>query len=204
MVWAIAWKWRSVTGGDDGLTGWSGRMFAIPLVGQFGLSNITFLYYLVFSAAVICILACWYFTKTPLGNTLASIKSNQNRANFIGINVALAKLALFSFAGLIAGVSGGLFILFKNIATPSFLDMFMSFHVVLISVIGGYANFLGPIVGSFIYVYMVHHLSSFTENWPVIMGVFFVLLILFCPGGMIGMFQQFLERVTFRRGKPNS
>jgi branched-chain amino acid transport system permease protein len=204
MIWAIAWKWRSVTGGDDGLTGWSSRMVDIPLVGQFALRNVSFLYYLVFSVAAICILLCWFFTKTPLGNTLASIKSNQNRANFLGINIALAKLALFSFSGLIAGVSGSLFILFKNIVTPNFLDMFMSFHVVLISVIGGYANFLGPIVGSFIYVYMVDYLSSFTKNWPVILGVFFVLLILFCPGGMIGMFQQLLKKVTFRRGKPNS
>jgi branched-chain amino acid transport system permease protein len=201
MVWAIAWKWRSVTGGDDGLTGWSSRMVDIPFVGQFGLSNITFLYYLVFSVTVICILSCWYFTRTPLGNTLASIKSNQNRANFLGINVGLAKLALFSFAGLIAGVSGGLFILFKNIATPNFLDMFMSFHVVLISVIGGYTNLLGPIVGSLIYVYMVDYLSSFTKNWPVVMGVFFVILILFCPGGMIGMFRQFSKKVTLSRRK---
>jgi branched-chain amino acid transport system permease protein len=204
MLWAIAWKWRSVTGGDDGLTGWSARVVDVPLLGQFSLSNVTFMYYLVFSVAVVCISLCWYFTRTPLGNTLSSIKSNSNRVNFLGINIGLAKLMLFGFAGLIAGVSGSLFILFKKMASPNFLDLFMSFDIVVISVIGGYTSFIGPIVGSFVYVYMVEYLSSFTENWQLIMGAFFVLLILFYPGGIVGMLRQFLKRVTFLRGKRQS
>jgi branched-chain amino acid transport system permease protein len=199
MFWAIAWKWRSVTGGDDGLTGWSGRMVEIPFLGQFSLSNINFMYYLVLFVAVASVLLCWYITKTPLGNTLASIKANLNRANFLGVNTNLAKFMLFGLAGLIAGVSGSLFILFQKIATPDFLSMLLSFDVLLISVIGGYANFLGPIIGSFIYVYMVEYLSSFTNNWPAIMGAFFVILILFFPKGAMGALSQLLKRVSFLR-----
>lgn len=201
MFWAIAWKWRSVTGGDDGLTGWSGRMVEIPCLGQFGLSNVTFLYYLVFCVALVSILLCWYFTKTPLGNTLASIKANLNRVQFIGINTNLAKFMLFGLAGLIASVSGSLFILFQKIVAPDFLYMLMSFDVLVISVIGGYTNFLGPIIGSFIYVYMVEYLSAFTNNWPAIMGVFFVALILFFPGGAMGALSQLSRRVSFLRSR---
>jgi ABC-type branched-subunit amino acid transport system permease subunit len=69
MIWAIAWKWRSVTGGDDGLTGWSSRMVDIPLVGQFALRNVSFLYYLVFSVAAICILLCWFYEDTTRKHT---------------------------------------------------------------------------------------------------------------------------------------
>ena len=161
MFWAIAWKWRSVTGGDDGLTGWSTREIAVPLLGLFSLSNVTFLYYLVLAIATASILLCWYFTKTPLGNTLASIKSNANRANFLGVNIGLAKLMLFGFAGFIAGLSGAMFILFKKMASPNFVDMFMSFDVVVMSVVGGYTSFAGPIVGSFVYVYMVEYPKFF-------------------------------------------
>ncbi len=201
MIWAIAWKWRSVTGGDDGLTGWSTKEVAVPLLGLFSLSNVTFLYYLVFALAVASILLCRYFTRTPLGNTLAGIKSNANRTNFLGINIGLAKLMLFGFAGLIAGVSGALFILFKKMASPNFLDMFTSFDVVVMSVVGGYTSFAGPIVGAFVYVYMVEYLSSFTDRWQLIMGIFFMMVILFFPGGIVGTLRRFSKIVGFSTGE---
>jgi branched-chain amino acid transport system permease protein len=200
MLWAIAWKWRSLTGGDDGLTGWSARVVTVPAVGAFSLSHVTFLYYLVFAVSTFCVLLCWYFTKTPLGSTLASIKSNANRTNFLGINIALAKLMLFSVAGMMAGVSGSLFILFKKMASPNFLDLFMSFDIVVISVIGGYTNFLGPIVGSFVHVYMVEYLSSWTDSWQLLMGGFFVLLILFFPGGLVGLFRTLSRKAALLMG----
>ncbi len=201
MVWAIAWKWRGLTGGDDGLTGWSAREFVVPFLGRFSLTNVAFLYYLVFLITVFTILVCWYFTRTPLGNTLAAIKSNPNRVNFLGINISIAKLMLFGFTGFIAGLSGSLFILFKKMVAPNFLDMFMSFDIVVMSVIGGYSSFLGPIIGSFVYVYMVEYISSMTDRWQLIMGVFFVLLILFYPNGIVGIFNQLSKKLAFPKRK---
>jgi branched-chain amino acid transport system permease protein len=201
MIWAIAWKWRAVTGGDDGLTGWSARQVTFPWLGQFGLINITFLYYFVIFFALACVVLCWYFTRTPFGETLSSIRSNQNRADFLGINVSRARLMIFTFSGFIAGMSGALFILFKKAAAPTFLDISMSFNILVMSVIGGYASFSGPIVGAFIYVYMMEYLSSFTERWQLIMGAFFVLLILFYPKGVVGMVRQLTEKVSFIKDK---
>jgi len=105
---------------------------------------------------------------------------------------------------MMAGVSGSLFILFKKMASPNFLDLFMSFDIVVISVIGGFSNFFGPIVGSFVYVYMVEYLSSWTESWQLLMGGFFVLLILFFPGGLVGLFRALTKKVAFPRryGRP--
>ncbi|MEW6666126.1 MAG: branched-chain amino acid ABC transporter permease [Thermodesulfobacteriota bacterium] len=204
MVWAIAWKWRALTGGDDGLTGWSGREFVIPFLGRFGLSNAVFLYYIVLLATVFTIAICWYFLKTPLGNTLAAFKSNPDRIHFLGINVSLAKLLLFGLTGLIAGFSGSLFILFKKMVVPNFLDMFMSTDVVIMSVLGGYSNFVGPIVGSFVYVCMVEYLSSITDRWQLIMGLLFILLILFYPKGIMGIFNQFSKRLFSESKRPHS
>ena len=110
-----------------------------PLLGQLSLTHVTFLYYFVFIITLLTIGVCWYFTKTPLGNTLAAVKSNPNRINFLGININIAKLMLFGFSGLIAGLSGSLFSFSsRKMAAPNFLDMFMSFDVVVMSVIGGY------------------------------------------------------------------
>lgn len=204
MVWAIAWKWRSLTGGDDGLTGWSDRQVAFPWLGQFNLTSISFLYYFVLFFSVVAILSCWFLTRTPLGQTLSSIRSNRNRADFLGINVNQAKLFVFGFSGLIAGLSGALFILFKKVASPHYLDMTTSFDILIMCVIGGYAKFTGPIVGSFIYVYLVEYLSSFTERWQLIMGTFFLLLILFYPKGVVGMVQQFSVKGFFQKPKRGS
>lgn len=202
MLWASAWKWRSLTGGDDGLTGWSSRQVVLPFLGTFGLSDVNFIYYLVFLVALASILLCWYFIKTPLGNTLASIKSNANRAGFLGINTAMAKLTLFAFSGLIAGIAGSLFILFKKMASPNFLDMFTSFDVVVLSVVGGYSSFAGPLVGSFIHVYMVEYLSSYTERWQLIMGLFFMMVILFFSGGIVGLLRRLFAKIPFLKGAP--
>ena len=203
MIWAIAWKWRDLTGGDDGLTGWSGRVVSLPVIGQFALSNIRFSYYLCLVFAVIAITLSWYFTKTPLGNTLTAMKSNPNRTGFLGVNVNAAKLMVFAFSGLVAGLSGALFILMKKMVSPHFLDMSMSFDVLIISVIGGYASFIGPIIGAFIYVYLVEYLSSFTERWQLLVGAFFVLLLLFYPKGIAGMVGDAVKkvRVVGRKGE---
>jgi branched-chain amino acid transport system permease protein len=203
MIWAIAWKWRDLTGGDDGLTGWSGRVVSLPAIGQFGLSNITFSYYLFLVFAVAAIALCWYFTRTPLGNTLNAIKSNPSRTGFLGANVNVAKVMVFSFSGFIAGLSGALFILMKKMVSPHFLDMSMSFDVLIISVIGGYVSFVGPIIGALVYVYLVEYLSSFTERWQLFLGAFFVLLLLLYPKGVAGIVEDLIRkaRITRRRGE---
>ncbi len=202
MIWAIAWKWRDVTGGDDGLTGWSDRFVTIPAVGRFALTNVTFSYYFLLVFAVIAIALSWYFTKTPLGNTLTAIRSNPNRTGFLGVNVNYGKVLVFAFSGLVAGLSGALFILMKKMVSPHFLDTSMSFDILIISVIGGYASFIGPIVGAFVYVYLVEYLSSFTERWQLLVGAFFVLLLLLYPRGIAGMIEDAARkmRVAGRKG----
>jgi branched-chain amino acid transport system permease protein len=204
MLWAMAWKWRSLTGGDDGLIGWSTRKVVVPFLGQFTLSNTIFLYYVVFLVAIVAGLMCWYFIKTPLGNTLASIKSNATRVDFLGVDVHRAKLMLFGFSGAIAGLSGSLYILFKRVVAPSFLDMGTSFDIVVISVIGGYSHFIGSIVGSFTYVYFSEYFSSFTDRWQFIMGIFFILVVLFSPQGLVGVFQKAIGQICFWTRKARS
>jgi ABC-type branched-subunit amino acid transport system permease subunit len=198
MMWAIAWKWRSMTGGDDGLVLRSGRKVFIPLLGHFELSNPLFLYYLILVISSASVLFCWLFTKTPLGNTLASLKSNANRTQFLGVNIYLAKLMLFGFSGFFAGISGSLYILLERMVSPGLLDMFMSFDVIIMSVLGGYSNFVGPVIGSFIYVYLVEYLSSFTDKWQLILGAIFIALILFCPNGLVGILKSSIIKRSMR------
>lgn len=197
MLWAIAWKARSITGGDDGMTGWSHREIFLPLAGSFSLSDLTFLYYFVAVIAFLSIVACWLFTRTVLGDTLRSIRSNTDRVDFMGVNVKAAKLMVFGFSAMIAALAGSLFVLLKKLVSPEYVDMFMSSSVVQMSVIGGYRSFVGQIVGSFVYVCLVEFLSSFIQRWQLVMGALFVLLLLYYPQGAVGM----ARRIALRLGR---
>ena len=195
LIWAVAWKWRPVTGGDDGLTGWTYRKIALPLLGPFTINNITFLYYVIVPFAVIAIWICWLFIRTPLGNTLASIRVNQGRAQFLGINVYLAKFIVFGFSAFIAALSGSMHSILVKMVTPRIVDIYASFDVVIMSILGGYSRFLGPIIGSFVYVFLQEYLAMLTSRWQLIMGGVFTLIVLFCPNGLMQLAEVFSKKM---------
>ena len=101
LIWAIVWKWRDVTGGDDGL----GKFPKPDLLG-ISMKDPANFYYVSLITIGICLFVCWYFTRTPLGNVCASIKSNEERAKFIGFNVNASKLRPPYHGGILFGDIG--------------------------------------------------------------------------------------------------
>jgi branched-chain amino acid transport system permease protein len=185
LIWAIVWKWRDVTGGDDGL-----GKFPKPALFGLSMKDPIHFYYVSLVIIGICLFACWYFTRTPLGNICASIKSNEERAKFIGFNVKAAKLVFLTLLGFFAGVSGALYAQFQEFIATSAIDGAMSTNVLFMAYIGGIGYFWGPIVGSAIFVYLSEYLSSFTDRWEFILGVIFILVVLFAPQGILGTFRR--------------
>jgi branched-chain amino acid transport system permease protein len=189
LVWAIVWKWRDVTGGDDGL----GRFPKPDLLGLSMKNPVTFYYVSVLIIGT-CLFLCWYFTKTPFGNVALSVKSNEERAKFLGFNVNASKLILLTLLGFFAGISGALYAQFQEFIATSVIDLGMSTNVLFMAYIGGIGFFWGPLVGSGIFVYLSEYLSSFTDRWEFILGIIFILVVLFAPQGIMGLFQKSLKR----------
>lgn len=185
LLWAIAWKWRALTGGDDGL----GKF---PKPDMLGISMKDPVNFYFFSLVIVatCLFICWYFTKTPLGNVIYSIKSNEERAKFIGFDVNRSKLILITMLGFFAGISGALFAQLQEFIACSAIDIGMSTNVLFMAYIGGIGFFWGPIVGSGIFVYLSEYLSSFTERWEFIFGLFFIFIVLFTPEGILGILKK--------------
>src|SRR5512139_2890310 len=179
LIWAIVWKWRDVTGGDDGL----GKF---PKPDLFGLTmkNPVNFYYVALVIIGIGLYLCWYFTKTPMGNVALSIKSNEERAKFVGFNVQATKLIFLTMLGFLAGISGALYAQFQEFIATSVIDLGMSTNVLFMAYIGGTGYFWGPIIGSGLFVYLSEYLSSFTDRWEFILGVIFILVVLFAPQGI--------------------
>lgn len=182
LIWAIVWKWRDVTGGDDGL----GKFPKPDLLG-IPMSNPVNYYYLSLAIVAICLFLCWYFTKTPLGNVMKSIKSNEERTKFIGFNVGASKIIFLTMLAFLAGVSGALYAQFQEFIGAGSIDLVMSTHIIFMAFIGGIGHFWGPLLGSGIYVYLSEYLSSYTDRWELIFGVIVVILVLLAPQGILGI-----------------
>ena len=185
LIWAIVWKWRDVTGGDDGL----GKFPKPDLFGLTMKNPVTF-YYVALIIIGASLYFCWYFTKTPMGNVALSIKSNEERARFVGFNVKSTKLIFLTMLGFLAGISGALYAQFQEFIATSVIDGMMSTNVLFMAYIGGTGFFWGPIIGSGIFVYLSEYLSSFTDRWELILGLIFIAVVLFAPQGIMGFMRK--------------
>lgn len=195
FFYAVALMWRSVTGGDDGMVVFRPNL-NLSVLGSLSMSNIHNIYYLTLVLMILGVLSCYLFLKTPLGNAVVCMRENDIRASFLGYHAYLTKIAVFSVSGLLAGLAGGNFALFQGFVSNNVIDLDMGITIVLMVVIGGTGKFLGPILGVAIYLVFQTWLSSITPNWPLFMGIFFVVVVIYLQGGLITLPDK-LKRVRF-------
>jgi branched-chain amino acid transport system permease protein len=147
-------------------------------------------------------LFCWYFTRTAMGQTILLIRENEERMKFLGYNTNISRLILFTFTGALAGLAGSFYALHFQFVSVGAISVDMTTTVLLITFIGGTGTFWGPILGACVYIYLQDLLSDITDRWPLIMGLIFILMVLFIPGGMSGLYRSLKERVLgLGRGK---
>lgn len=203
FLFTLSWKWRSVTNGDDGI-GINRPELHLPALGSISMMDINNIYYFTMVVVALGIFACYLYLKTPLGNSVLCMRENDLRASFLGYNVFLTKLTVFSVSALLAALAGALFVFFGEFVGTSSIDINMSLTVAIMAVIGGIGNFLGPLIGAVFYMVFQDWISSLTRHWWLIMGISFILVIMYVEGGLINLFQ--LERIRVwvgRRGKVN-
>ena len=143
FFFAIALKWRSLTGGDDGLSIERPDLY-LPGLGAIPMNNTIHIYYLVIAIVILCVVVQWYLTLTPFGNSALAIKENDERADFIGYDVFSIKLTLYTICSFFAGIAGSLFIFFQGIVSTSAIDTAMSMEVVFMTFIGGTGSLFRP------------------------------------------------------------
>ena len=194
LVHAIALKWRSLTGGDDGI-GLERPDMHFPLFGKLDMFSTTNVYYVTIFVVLICLGALWFFLRTPYGNTVACVKDNEERAKFIGYNTFLSRLTLFTMAGFFAGIAGALFAFFQEFVSLDAIGLAMSTEVLFMAFIGGIGSFFGPILGAGVFIYFTQWVSSITEHWEFFLGVLFVLLILYANEGLIGLIPSKIKSI---------
>jgi branched-chain amino acid transport system permease protein len=186
FFFAIALKWRSLTGGDDGMSLKKPDLY-LPGLGSFPMTKVTHVYYLVVVIVLLCILIQWYLTRTPFGNAMRAVKENDERAGFVGYNVFLSRLSLYTVSAFFAGMAGSLFALFQGFVSTGCIDAASSMHVIFMTFIGGVGSFLGPVLGAGVYLYFTDWVSRITDRWEFVLGVLFILLVLYARTGLVGL-----------------
>jgi branched-chain amino acid transport system permease protein len=180
---SIATPFDLVFGGEGGFSSWRPAWMGI----EFG--DITEVYYLILFWFVVCILSMYYWTGTPLGRVAGAIRDNDERVSFLGYNVYLAKTIIFAISAMYAGIAGGLMALNRESATYLVFSGSVSAEVVLNAFIGGVGVFLGPAVGATIMTLSGNLVSSVSRSWPLYQGILFVIIVMYLPDGIAGLFK---------------
>jgi branched-chain amino acid transport system permease protein len=177
LVWGLAFRWSSVTGAENGLRGILRPPFA-TLYWQY--------YYLVLLVFIVCAVLLTLIVRSPFGLTLKGIRESESRMRTLGYNVTLHKVVVFMVSGLFAGISGLLYAWYNQFISPSAINIGASTQGILMVVLGGAGTLVGPVLGAGVIVFLTNILSGPVARWQTVMGVIFILVVLFAREGIVG------------------
>ena len=183
-------------GGEGGVS--ANRSVGKPFLG------ITFgppiqVYYLVAVYTFVCTAAMYAFTRTPLGRMLNAVRDNPERVEFIGYSMQRIRYLSFIIAGFFAGVAGGMYALVFEIATAEVVGAGRSGLYLLFTFLGGATFFFGPIIGAVLMVVSFTLLSELTKGWPLYLGLVFILMVMFAPGGIASLIMMNVRLAAFKK-----
>jgi branched-chain amino acid transport system permease protein len=191
LLYTVAYKWRDLTGGSDGIAGvpktalfWGGPSLAAPRP----------FYFLVATCVVLSLVACRALVRSPFGRALQAIRENERRFVALGRDPRPFKLVVFVIAALFAGLAGALFAPFRGFASPEVMFWVLSGQGLMMVIIGGIGTLVGPILGAMVFILIQEILSSYTEHWMIFTGAIFVLMVIFLPGGLVGTARRLVAR----------
>ena len=189
VFYAIAFSWRSVTGGDDGLPGILTRQI-IPWVR---LESTQAFYIFALVIFLMTMGGFWLLISSPFGLTLRGIRDSESRMRALGYNVWLYKYLAFIISGLISGIAGILNAFYDLTPNPSNFGLILSSTALLMVILGGPGTLAGPILGALVIVFLQDFVSDFTDRWLMVLGFVYVLVVLVFPEGILGAFNKMLR-----------
>jgi len=199
MMYAASLMFPGFFGGEGGITG--NRTAGPPL---FGIPSLTFgpqmqVYLLIAVWCFACMVAMFALTQTPLGRIANAVRDNPERAEFIGYNTQRVRWLMLILSSFFAGIAGALTAINFEIVGSEFFHAARSGGVLLAAFMGGIGFFFGPIIGAVVFTFFAVALSEFTKAWQFYLGAFFVLLVMFAPGGLSSLLLMNLRVMKFRR-----
>ncbi len=194
LVWAMSLMFPEFFGGEGGVSG-NRVTGSKPLGISFG-PQIQ-LYYLIAVYTFICTALMFAFTRTPLGRMLNAVRDNPERVEFVGYDTQKVRYIAFIAAGFFAGISGGLAALNFEIVTSEVVSGYRSGAYLLFTFLGGATFFFGPILGAILMVLAFVLLSELTKAWLLYLGLIFLFMVMYAPGGIASLIMMNLRVASF-------
>ncbi|MGE0733528.1 MAG: branched-chain amino acid ABC transporter permease [Alphaproteobacteria bacterium] len=184
LPWALAIRWRGLTGGDDGLPG-----IMRPTLG-FGISvdSVTNFFIFVVAVFAVCAVVLAIVGRSAFGRTLKGIKDNPSRMDALGYRIWLHKYVCFIIASAFAGIAGALFGFYNGFVSPMDLSVYRSAEALVAVILGGAGTLIGPAIGAVAILVLRFTVSAWTEYWGFVLGAIYILVVLFAPQGVFAAF----------------
>jgi branched-chain amino acid transport system permease protein len=177
VAWGIAFGWRTLTGGDDGLP---------DVPRPWSLADSTPFYYFALFFAAVGALLLMRIVASPFCLALRGIRESETRMLALGYNVWRYKLVAFVLAATFAALAGCLYVYYNRFVSPDYLHVARSAEVLLMVILGGAGTLIGPAIGAALIVLLQNIISGYTERWLIVLGVVYILVALFAPRGLVG------------------
>jgi branched-chain amino acid transport system permease protein len=183
VLWGIAFGWRWLTGGSDGIPGVPRPAAGLP----WSLADGVRFYYFVLLVFALVAAALAAIVASPFGRALVGIRESERRMAVLGYDVWRHKYAAFVLAGLFAGVAGILYVYLNGFVSPVYLSVVFSATALIMVILGGAGTLLGPALGSAVIVLLENLVSGYTERWLLVLGAIYVAVTLVAPDGLVGL-----------------
>jgi branched-chain amino acid transport system permease protein len=187
-VWGLAYRWNSLTGGDNGINLTGRPKFGLDL------SNEVMFFYLVFGFFAVSLVLLYVLVRSPFGRSLAGIRERELRMQILGYNTWLHKYIAFIIAGGFGGLAGVLWALTNGHVSPENVVLTTSVDALLMAVLGGAGTLVGGVIGTFIVIALREYLSTLVPWWQYVLGAVYVLTILYLPSGLMGIPERLRQR----------
>jgi branched-chain amino acid transport system permease protein len=193
IVWGVAYRANDLTGGDNGI-----RHPARPMPLGFDIRDASSFYYFTLVVFLVALFFIWRFGRSPVGASLKGARDQPRRMRMLGHNVWLVRWITFVMAGFWASVAGVLYVYYNLFLSPHAISLQQSAEILLMAILGGASTLSGPIVGAAIITLVKNVVSTYVERWNTLLGVIFVVVIVFMPYGLVPGCAQAWQRLRNR------
>jgi len=180
ILWGLAYRWLSLTNGDNGI-----NVESRPAPFGISLDGAPAFYYATLATFLLTVLAVFVFTRSSFGVSLLGTRDQPRRMTALGYNVWLIRFCACLFSGFLSGVGGILFLYYNEFISPHALQLSASAEALLMVISGGSGTLLGPIAGAALVIIMKNVASAYIERWNFVLGAIFVAIVIFMPEGFV-------------------
>lgn len=191
ILWGLAYRWASVTGGDNGISG-------ITRPSPFGIDfgEASHFYYFTLFVFLLVWAAIAILVRSPFGATIRGTKDQPRRMSALGFNVWFIRWITFTACGFFGAIGGMMYVYYHQFISPHSLSLANSAEMLLMVIAGGAGTLLGPVIGAALVMLLKNVASQYVDHWVTLLGLVFIFIVMFIPGGIVSGFDRIKNAFT--------